>query len=150
MKKLILTSLISFGMILAANADRKGHRGHDSHDRGHGKSGHVYKGHSGHDSHHSRSHRGHGSHYGHHHSGHRSYSTHYTTTRVWVPGCSKRVWVPPRYEYRRRPCGTLVRICVSAGYYNTVYTDGYYTYKRVPVYNRSSNCGSGVSISWRF
>ena len=159
MKKIILTTLISFGLAIAANAQKKGHgnRSHDDH-RGHNDNRHErYDNHRGHNSHSSNrnySYRGHSSH-GHHshrsygHHGHHSYG--YVTQRVWVPGCSKQVWVPPRYEYVRRRCGNVVRVCVSQGYYRTVQTAGYYTYKQVRTrtpYKRCNN--SGVSIYWRF
>lgn len=152
MKTIILTTLISFGMILAASAQKRGHQsnGHsNSQNRGHNS----HSSHSNHNSH--SSHRSHGSSsYGNRgyssHGSHSSYS--YTTQRIWVAGCAKRVWVAPRYEYVRRPCGTLVRVCVSNGYYQTVQSPGYYTYKRVPVYRSNNNCNSrsAVSISWRW
>ena len=147
MKKIILTTLISFGLALAANAQKRGHsNGHNDHNSRSGNSSyqkghssHNSKSHKGHGSHYGNSHRGHNSYYGNSHRGHSSYS--YTTQRVWVP---------PRYEYVRRPCGTLVRVCVSHGYYNTVQTGGYYTYKRVPVSHGHGHHRSGLSISWRF
>ncbi len=76
----------------------------------------------------------------------------YVTQRVWVPGCTQRVWVPARYEYVRQSCGTLVRVCVSEGYYSIVQGPGYYTYRQVPVYGTGGHCpsGSSVSVSWRW
>ena len=144
MKKIILTTLISFGLAFAANAQKRGHN--NGHDKNHNRSSHHshQKSHNNHKSYHSKSHRSHNKHYNSHHRGH---SITYTTQRIWIAGSSQRVWVPPRYEYRRQRCGTIVRVCVSHGYYNTVHQPGYYTYKRVPVRHRH---GSGVSISWRF
>ena len=57
--------------------------------------------------------------------------------RIWVPGPIRRVYVPPRYEYRfdffrwRR-----VRICVSEGYYETVRDPGHWEQRRVRVGGR--------------
>ena len=177
MKKIILTTLISFGLAIAANAQKKGHdkKGHDDR-RGHNDNRHEkyekHKGYNNHSSHGHKSHSSHG-HKGHSSYGHRSHSSHghssyghssygyrshghsssygYTTQRVWVPGCSKRVWVPAQYKYVRRHCGTVVRVCVSHGYYNTVQTAGYYTYKQVRTTSPYKRCNnSGVSIYWRF
>ena len=160
MKKIILTTIISFGLAFAANAQKRGHQsnGHDRHDNDRRTSSHSsHRGHDSHRGHSSYGQRGHDSHRGHSSYGHRGYShssshVSYTTQRVWVAGCAKRVWVAPRYEYVRRPCGTLVRVCVSNGYYHTVQSPGYYTYKRVPVYRSKSHCNSrtGLSISWRW
>ena len=56
----------------------------------------------------------------------------YRVERVWVPGPVRRVYVPPRYEYRfdffrwRR-----VRVCVREGYYETVRDPGHWEQRRI-------------------
>ncbi|MCM8541980.1 MAG: hypothetical protein NE328_17050 [Lentisphaeraceae bacterium] len=138
MKKIILTTLISFGLAFAANAQKKGqNNGHSNNKSSHQSKQKVQQVQKNHKPQYSNNHRDHNSH-----------SANHTNQRVWVAGVSQRVWVPPRYEYVRKPCGTLVRVCVSHGYYNTVQTPGYYTYKKVPV--RHGHHASGLSISWRF
>ena len=62
-------------------------------------------------------------------------------SRVLVPGRLERIWVPPVFETRYRPCGTAYRVLVTAGFwkelrhpsrYETRYTrrwvPGRYTY----------------------
>lgn len=53
---------------------------------------------------------------------------HWTTRceRVWVPGCSRRVWVRPVYRTVCTPCGGTRRVLVRAGHYRTVPGRGYY------------------------
>ena len=149
MKKIILTTLISFGLAIAVNAQKKGHRNHDSHNNHNNDRHERYDRNDRYNDRYRSHHRS-----SHHNTNYNYYggsSYHYVTKKVWVPGCSKRVWVPPRYRYERRRCGTVVRVCVSQGYYDYVRTPGYYTYQRVRVsspYRRCNN--SGLSISWRF
>ena len=145
MKKIILTTLISFGLAFAANAQKKGqNNGHSNNNKSsHQSKQKVQQAQKNHKPQYSNNHRDHIN-----HRDHNSHSANHTSQRVWVAGASQRVWVPPRYEYVRKPCGTLVRVCVSHGYYNTVQTPGYYTYKKVPV--RHGHHASGLSISWRF
>ena len=42
----------------------------------------------------------------------------YVTEKIWVPGHSERVWVPPVYETRRTRSG-LSRVLVKPGHYVT-------------------------------
>lgn len=56
----------------------------------------------------------------------------YRTTRVWVPGCSERVFEPARYELRWDSCGRRkVRVCVQPAGYRIVHKPGYWEYRRV-------------------
>lgn len=56
---------------------------------------------------------------------------HYRTVRerVWVPGCVQRVWVEPRYGWRRDSCGRFFRGCLSEGRYERVEQPGRYEYR---------------------
>jgi hypothetical protein len=42
----------------------------------------------------------------------------YVTEKIWVPGHSERVWVPPVYEQRRTRSG-VSRVLVKPGHYET-------------------------------
>ena len=128
MKTLLLTVAITLGLAVTASADKKYH--------GHGHHGHSSHGHSSH------------SYHGHSSYGHSSYG--YVTKKVWVPGYTTRVWVPPRYDYVRQPCGRVVRVCVCNGYYDTRHVPGYYTYKKVRSSYSRPRCNNGITINWRF
>lgn len=39
--------------------------------------------------------------------------------RVYVPGATRQVWVPPRYGKRTDPCGRRVRVELSPGHWRT-------------------------------
>ena len=54
--------------------------------------------------------------------------------RVWVPGCSERVWVEPVYDLALGHCGTRVRVLLSAGHWKTVHHPGHYETRCVRVY----------------
>lgn len=54
--------------------------------------------------------------------------------RVWVPGQSSQVWVPPVYGTHYDECGLPVQVLVKAGYYKTVTQPGCWTTKRVRVW----------------
>ena len=141
MNKIILIVAITMGFALTASAQRKHHSSHNGHS--------SHSSHSSSNKHYShRSHRSHSSHSRYSSGGHYSY----VTRKVWVPGCSTRVWIAPRYEYRRQPCGALIRVCVSNGYYDTRQSRGHYDYRQVKVYNsgHSHQRRSGLSVSWRF
>jgi hypothetical protein len=55
---------------------------------------------------------------------------HYQTVRerVWVPGCVQRVWVEPRYGWRRDSYGRTYRRCISKGHYAMVEQPGRFEY----------------------
>jgi hypothetical protein len=61
---------------------------------------------------------------------------HYETIdqRVWVPGRAERVWIEPVYELAIGPCGTRVRILLSAGHWRTIHHPGHYELRPVRVY----------------
>lgn len=44
--------------------------------------------------------------------------------RVWVPGCTRQVWVPPVYETRYDRCGNPIQVLRSPGHYRTVQDPG--------------------------
>ena len=46
--------------------------------------------------------------------------------RVWVPGCSRRVWVQPVYRTQYDQCGNPVQILVAQGHYEVVQDRGRY------------------------
>jgi len=56
---------------------------------------------------------------------------HYRTVRerVWVPGCVQRVWIEPRYGWRRDSCGRPFRGCISRGHYEMVEQPGRYEFR---------------------
>ena len=141
MKKVILTMMITLGLALTASADKKGHNKYNDNHNNHGQ--YDNRGHNNGYRNHDNGYRGHNNSYS---------STVYITKKVWVPGCSERVWIAPRYEYVRQHCGRVVRVCVSQGYYKVIQKPGYYTYQQVPVYRNSNQCDSrnGLSISWRW
>lgn len=160
-------------MIITAAA--QGHKGsksrssdsHSSHSKHstkgkHSSSHHRSSSHRSHDRHsshrkgydHHRSHRG-------YHRGHSSRSHHssgsykYVTKKVWIAPTCSRVWVPARYEYRRKPCGTFTRVLVCAGYYNERSIPGYYDYQTVKVWspshhNHHRHSSSRITFSWGF
>jgi hypothetical protein len=140
MKKITLIIAITMGLALNVSAGKK----YKSHSSSHNS----YNNHNSHSSNHN-SHSNHSSHNS-HNSSHSSRHYTYVTKKIWVPGCSQRVWVPSRYEYRRQHCGTIVRVCVSHGHYDTRYSQGHYDYRQVRVQHGSHQRHSGVNISWRF
>lgn len=48
------------------------------------------------------------------------------TRRVWVPGRTRREWVPPLYQTRFDSCGRPYTVCVRAGHWRTVCEPGHY------------------------
>jgi hypothetical protein len=46
--------------------------------------------------------------------------------QVYVPGCTRQVWMPPVYETRYTPCGTPIQVLVRAGYHQTIQEPGRY------------------------
>jgi hypothetical protein len=54
--------------------------------------------------------------------------------RVWVPGCTRQVWVAPRYEWRNDACGRPVRVCVRTGYWTAVTDPGRYETRTTQVW----------------
>ena len=67
----------------------------------------------------------------------RSYRRGYYETRcerVWVPGSHERVWVAPRYEWRREPCGRRYQVLVCAGHYTQRQLPGRYETRTVRVW----------------
>ena len=59
--------------------------------------------------------------------------------RVWIPGSSRNVWVPPVYrEHYEYPCEggfrRRVRVLVSPGYWRTVTSPGHYESRSVRVW----------------
>ena len=48
------------------------------------------------------------------------------TRRVWVPGCSRREWVPPVTVTRFDSCGRPYIVCVRTGHWRTVREPGRY------------------------
>ena len=165
MKKIILIAAISIGLIFSASAQKKGHSKHkgDSHHNSHTSSKGHHSNHKSHSKHKSYSSHGHSNHKSYSYGGSSHYSSYnrsshghsgghyeYVSRRVWVPGCSTRVWIPARYEYRRQSCGRVVRVCVSHGRYDTRYSQGRYEYRQVKVYRPKPRCNSGISVYWRF
>jgi hypothetical protein len=61
---------------------------------------------------------------------------HYETVRerVWVPGCVQRVWVEPRYGWRRDHRGRFFRSCLAQGHYERVEQPGRYEYRDAQVW----------------
>jgi hypothetical protein len=61
---------------------------------------------------------------------------HYDTVarRVYVPGYTKTVWHPARYEFRYRH-GCRVRVLISEGHYDTVRVPGRYETQHVRVWH---------------
>ena len=56
------------------------------------------------------------------------------TERVFVPGCERRVWVPPVYGWFRDPCGRLVHGCIRPGHFAFVRDPGHYEERTVRVW----------------
>lgn len=48
------------------------------------------------------------------------------TEQVWVPGCTRQVWVPDRYGWIVDSCGRRHWAIVCAGHYETVQEPGYW------------------------
>lgn len=44
--------------------------------------------------------------------------------RVWVPGPTRQVWVPPVYETRYDHCGRRYQVEVRCGYWDTIQEQG--------------------------
>ncbi len=61
---------------------------------------------------------------------------HYETRnqRVWVPGFSRQVWVPPSYAWHYDSCGNRHQVLVHAGHYRTERTPGRYETRREQVW----------------
>jgi hypothetical protein len=53
--------------------------------------------------------------------------------RLWVPGRTERVWVEPSFEWRIGPCGSRLRIQVSAGGWRN-HHPGHYERRAVQVW----------------
>ena len=171
MKKIILIAAISIGLTFTVAAQRKSHSDHKSDSNrnshtssksSHGHTSHKSSGHSSRSYSKGSSSRGsysrgsssrgsYNSGHGHSSHGHSSGHYEYVSRRVWVPGCSTRIWIPARYEYQRQSCGRVIRVCVSHGHYDTRYSQGRYEYKQVKVYRQGrSHHNSGLSVYWRF
>jgi len=54
--------------------------------------------------------------------------------RVWIEGCERQVWIPPRYEVIRDGCGRELRIQVCAGEWRVVRDPGRYENREVRVW----------------
>ena len=54
--------------------------------------------------------------------------------RVWQPGATKQVWVPPVYATHYDECGLPFQVLVQAGHYKTVTEPGCWTTKRVRIW----------------
>jgi hypothetical protein len=61
---------------------------------------------------------------------------HYETVRerVWIPGRVQKVWVEPRYGWRRGSCGRAYRGCISRGHWELVERPGRYEYRDTQVW----------------
>jgi len=46
--------------------------------------------------------------------------------QVWVPGCSRKIWVNPVYGTQYDSCGNPMQVLVTPGHYRTVQTGGHY------------------------
>ena len=57
-----------------------------------------------------------------------------TTQRVWQPGVSKQVWVPPVYATKYDHCGNPYQVLVTPGHHKTVVEPGCWASKRVRVW----------------
>jgi hypothetical protein len=53
---------------------------------------------------------------------------------VWVPGCSERVWIEPRYETVVDHCGNVARVLVRAGHFKVIERPGHFETKHVQVW----------------
>ncbi len=69
----------------------------------------------------------------HRHGSHRPAPVHHqrghfqtVTERVWVPGCSRQVWVPAQYGWIVDSCGHRRWGVICAGHYQTVQEPGYW------------------------
>lgn len=67
--------------------------------------------------------------------------------RVWVPGCSRRVWVPPVYETRYDGCGRPYVVEVACGHRETIHEPGYYELRRPHGHGHGHGHGRGHG-SW--
>ena len=54
--------------------------------------------------------------------------------RVWVPGCERKEWVPPCFEWRIGSCGERFRVMVREGYWRVVREPGRYETREVSVW----------------
>lgn len=77
----------------------------------------------------------------HRHGGHRHGGYEIVRERVWVPGRYERVWHEPIYEIRYDPCGRARRVCVRAGYYETIQHRGHYEWRERRVYREHRRHG---------
>ena len=158
MKKLIFGLIISSAAALSVNAESKVKN--FNHNERHSYNYSVHK--NNHQSHDRRvisstRHKNHHPHERRHHDHHSSHSSHsrsgyydYVTNKVWIPQRCHKTWIPPRYEYRRQPCGNFVKVLVCEGRYTTRIIPGYYDYQTVKVWRPRSKCNSRktVSIHW--
>jgi hypothetical protein len=53
---------------------------------------------------------------------------------VWVPGCTERVWIEPRYDNVVLPCGNVARVLVREGHFKTSEKGGHYETRHVQVW----------------
>jgi hypothetical protein len=60
---------------------------------------------------------------------------HYETVvqKVWVPACTKQVWVEPVYK-PHYGYGSKGKVCVSPGYWKQVHVPGHYASQHVKVF----------------
>jgi len=61
---------------------------------------------------------------------------HYETScqQVWVPGCTRKEWVPARYATRVDGCGRRYQVLVCAGHWEVVQGIGHYERREVQVW----------------
>jgi hypothetical protein len=61
---------------------------------------------------------------------------HYETraSEVWVPGCTERVWIEPRYQTVVLPCGNVSRVLVREGHFRVIQTPGRFETRYVRVW----------------
>src|SRR5687767_11008412 len=45
---------------------------------------------------------------------------------VWVPGCSKTVYIEPVYDTVVLPCGTVTRVLIREGYFKVIREPGHF------------------------
>ena len=67
---------------------------------------------------------------------------HWTTEsqRVWEPGQTTQVWVPPVFATHYDPCGAPIKVLVTPGHYKTVTSPGCWVSKRVRVWKAGYWC----------
>jgi hypothetical protein len=56
------------------------------------------------------------------------------TERVWVPGASRKVWVPPIYRTRYDHCGHAYQVQVRPGYWDTIQEQGCWEHRDTRVW----------------